>query len=188
MRAFDEYWMEHYHRIITDEGTMIYSGDLMISKIDQIYDPSRDEVVASSMPLEVSLSSKLILEDSVDVLIIRKESGANGKTTLRGINLEDPHPADNGRYVHLKAGLFRIAIQRYLGGHANKRHYLYEYWPLEGTKKIIDPKPFDIPTLFELSYKVSVAIQKKIFYPTMSKEICKACPHKKTCNLTLIRK
>lgn len=189
MRKFDEYWITNQDKTIETQSDMfhMYEGDMMVGKINSIHDPKLDEIVGVKFPLELALSPKLILTDTVDILIIRRYKGGNARTVIRGISLEDSHPYDNKRYVAMKTAMFRYSVQRYLGGSQIKRNYEYEFRPLKGIDRCIELEPFDIPTMFQIVKNVSLGIDNEIYYPTMSKEVCRGCVFNRTCNLTLVR-
>lgn len=187
VKVFTEVWAREVDRVIEDSKDKIsfYNGAMMVTKINEIYNEAEDEVVATRFPLTIPVYNVLTIHDDIDVLIIN--NSPTKKRTIRGISLEDIHPWDNDRYFSIKATLFRLAVQNYLGGSSMKRHYSYESRPLLTTNRTITDSFVELPILFDICMKVSQAIEKSIIYPTMSKEVCRGCAHKHSCDLSLIR-
>lgn len=187
VKVFTQVWSRELDRTVEDAKDKIsfYNGAMMVTKINEIFTEFEDEVVATRFPLAVPIYNSITIHDEVDILIIN--TNQYGKKTIRGITLEDIHPWDNDRYFSIKATLFRLAVQSYLGGSSSKRHYSYESRPLIGTSKTQTDTFIELPILFDMCTKVGHAIEKSIIYPTMSKEVCRGCAHKYSCDLSLIK-
>ena len=187
IKTFSQVWDREIDRTIEDTKDKIsfYNGSMMVTMIGQIYNEEEDEVVATNFPLIVPIYNILYLHDKVDILLIN--TTPSGKKTIRGISLENGHPWDNERYFSIRASVFRLAVQSYLGGSGIKRHYSYESRPLNASANITDANFIDVPVIYEICSKVSMGIDKSIFFPTMSREVCKGCAHKYSCDLSLVR-
>lgn len=185
VKKFDEIWAEKQNNIVYDGRLNSYSGRLLIERIATIYEPKEDEIVAVNFPIEVALSPNLILVDQIDVLIINKKSGRGGKQTIRAINLHDVDSNCHERFLDFRASVFKMAIQAYLGSQTS-RHYLYELRSFTSKDRVIKPKLQQRYPVIRLATNIAKAIRQKIWYPTTSKESCKQCHLKKTCQLSLI--
>lgn len=184
VKEFDEVWIDHQDNLIYDGRLKNYSGRLLMERIATIYTPRRDEVVAVNFPIELSLTSKLIVTDSVDILIINKEKR---RQTIRGISLMDTDSNNNERYLDLRANIFKMTIQRYLGNQI-RRHYKYEVRSFTSPDKIIEPKLYQRYPIIRLVTNIMKGIKHGVWYPTTSKETCKQCHLKRICKMDLLCK
>ena len=183
IKAFDSIWMSRINQVVFDQRIKSYNGSLIVERINQIWNERSDEVVGVNFPIEVSISKNVILNDRIDLLLINRKN--KGKITYRAINFFDMNSNDNERYLHLRAGVFKMAMQSYLGQHT-RRNYAYEVWPFNGEQIFIDPKNTDRIDLARLVLNISKAIRQEIWFPTSSEETCKQCPYKKNCTFSLI--
>lgn len=185
-KKFDIIWLEHYKDVVQDNRMTTYKGWLLAERIASTHNNSEDEVVAVNFPIEVALSSKIIVTDTIDVLIInQKHRSKGGKKIIRGISFVDLDQDDNERLLDVRASLMKTAIQRYLGTQT-RRNYTYEVRPFMGKDLVIEPKSHQHRNLLRLAGNVSKSIRQEIWYPTTSKETCKRCHLNKTCNLSLL--
>lgn len=185
-KEFDRIWVEHQHLITYDRRKAQYSGRLLVERLASMYDPKQDEVVAVNFPIELALTKNLIITDSIDVLLINKKSGKGGKRTIRAISTMDLASNDNERYMDMRAGIFKMAIQSYLG-QQTKRHYTYEIRSFNSADKVITPKLNQRHDMVRLATNVMKGIKHKVYYPTTSKETCKQCHMKTICSLSLLK-
>lgn len=185
VREFDAIWLANQMLVTFDKRLGNYDGRLLVERLASVYNPKEDEVVAVNYPIELALTSNLILTDQIDVLIINKKSGRGGKQTIRGVCFQELDSNDNDRYTELRANLFKSAIQCYLGNQT-RRHYSYEVRPFQGSDKVIDPKVDHRQHLTRLVTNVMKGIKHQVWYPTSSKETCRQCHLKKTCNFSLL--
>src|SRR3990167_2058500 len=52
-------------------------GNLLTTRIQSIYDPTRDEVAATRFPIEVSVTPSIIVTDSIDLILVHKNRSPN---------------------------------------------------------------------------------------------------------------
>lgn len=185
---FGHHWIKNSDRVEFEESERLiaYEGRLLATRIETIYDRKRDEVVAVNFPLRLTFPPDILIEDSVDVLIINREKGHYGKTTYRAVCFEEQFKFDNNRYAGVRSAVFRLAIQRYLG-REKYRNFEYELRPLQGVDKILKPGHNYYNIIRELAKTIIIAKEANLFYPTNNKEACKVCVYKNTCNLSLIK-
>lgn len=181
LSTFDATWISNIKYINEEVSLSNYNGRLLLERINSFYTPSKDEVVAVKFPIQLSVSSKLIVTDVLDLLLINKQ---DTKITYRGITFEGLSKNSNDRYLQMRSTLFKNAMQNYLGP-STKRNYLYEIRSFSNDK-LIEPKAGEKPALTRLCLNVYKGIKNNIWTATTSKETCRECPVNKTCSLSLL--
>jgi hypothetical protein len=85
IKRYDSLWVENSNRLILDYKPLSYDGKLLTERISSIYDPKLDEIVAVNFPIAATLRKDLIVTDTLDLLLIRREGFKKKKQTIRGI-------------------------------------------------------------------------------------------------------
>jgi hypothetical protein len=184
-KSFIAHWEANAARIPLDHESslLFYQGHYLTSRIDTFYDPRVDELVATKYPLELSMAKDLVLQDTIDVLFVRKNKS---HIVYRAVFLEGPNDFENQRYQSLRSAFFKLALQRHL---PSKRvtSFLYESRPVIGQDKVICPETHMLKPIKTMAIGIAKAIKSGAIYPTNNREACKACAYSKVCEASLIR-
>lgn len=185
VEAFIDNWQANSARIPADHASslMFYQGHYLMTRVSSFFNPAVDKLVACKFPISLSITSDIILEDVIDVLLIRTEGK---KLTYRAIFLEGPNEFDNQRYQKLRSAFFKLALQRHVSA-KRKLNFLYESRPVLGQDKVLYPEPHSLNVIRKVVTGVAKAIQSEAVYPTTSKDICKACAYNRICEASLVR-
>lgn len=181
---FMEIWMGSKDKAIQSLSSAFTPEDQpMETRILSIYDRFTDCVAGVKFPISFTLSQSIIIEDTIDVVLVKN---ACGKICIRGIQFEDDSFLGNTRYMEMRAAIFRLSVQSYLGPKTQRR-YSYEFRPLRGSDKVITPEHFYVPIIAEVVRNISRSIAQELWFPTTSKETCRACAFRYMCDLSLVR-
>ena len=184
-KSFIAHWQANAGRIPNDHNSslMFYQGHYLVSRINTFYNPAIDELVASKYLLEVSMAKDLVLQDTVDLLFVRKNKS---RLTYRAVFLEGPQDFENQRYQSLRSAFFKLALQRHLPSR-RVTSFLYESRPVMGQDKVIYPETHMLKPVRTMAVSIAKAIKAGAIYPTNNREACKACAYNKICEASLIR-
>jgi hypothetical protein len=163
------------------------TGRMPSGLITSVFNPAKDDVVVANYEISLSVSPTVIVEDVIDVIIMRREgTRTNSRDKYRIIQFCDDPRINNNRYVDFRASLCRLALQRLLGSKA-QRSYNYEIWPIYGKIKKLEPKTRYKPVIYTVANNVAHAINEELYYSTTSSSVCRNCEYRNHCSLSLVR-
>ena len=180
-QEFSKVWLSYISTLNVEEA-IDYGMTFPIEKVSAILEQS-GIVMGTNFPIELALGKDFLLKDNIDIFII---STVGNAVTYRAIILTDDYYLLNKRYLYLRAALFKIAIQNYLGKTNVKRNCVLEVRSIFGNDKIIKPVTGLYFNLRKIVMSVHNAISNKVVYPTMNQQACKECLYRDICDQKVI--